>query len=164
MSSEANCYNFFTAKCQQNIVGMIGPGCSASAIRLAPVFSRPEVSLIQIAPAATSPEIERLNQNTTFTMRAPLQMINNAVDLLIRSNWKKFAILYDPSRTIFRTFHDVILQDTKKNNKSTSFDSIVIDNKIDQDNADKFFPLEELKGSHQELLFCWSSPEEQFIE
>lgn len=141
---------------QRNIVGMIGPGCSASAIQLAPILSRPEVSLIQIAPAATSPEIERLNQNTTFTMRAPLQMVDNTVDLLKRSNWTRYAILYDPSRNIFKTLHDVILLETKNNNISASFDSIVMDDKNqdnkNQDNVDEFFPLEDLKASRSRII------------
>ena len=38
-----------------NVVGVIGPGCSESAVLLGTLGARNDVSLIQISPAATSP-------------------------------------------------------------------------------------------------------------
>ncbi len=132
-----------------NFVGIIGPGCSGSTIELAPVLSRPNISLIQLAPAATSPQIETLNQSTTFTMRAPFQMVRNTVDLLRRNNWTKFAFLYDNSRNVFRTLHDVIITETTKNNIVTNFDSTIVDN---EKNFEVFFPLDSLKESHSRIV------------
>lgn len=136
-----------------NFVGIIGPGCSASTIELAPVLSRPDISLIQIAPAATSPQIASLNQSTTFTMRAPLQMVSNTVDLLKQYNWARFALLYDPSRTIFRTLHDVIITETNKSNIVASYDSIVTDdNDREYFAPDAFFPFEDLTMSRSRII------------
>lgn len=135
-----------------NFVGIIGPGCSASTIELAPILATPNVSLIQIAPAATSPQIAALNQSTTFTMRAPLQMVENTVNLLKRNNWTRFALLYDPSRTIFKTLHDVIIVETNKNNIVPSYDSIVVDDKSNQGNIETYFPFEGLKESRSRVI------------
>ena len=130
-------------------VGIIGPGCSASTIQLAPILSQPDISMIQIAPTATSPHIETLNKNTTFTMLAPLQMVSNTVDLLKANSWKRFALLYDPSRAIFKTLRNAVVEEASKHKIAVSYDSIVVDDKM---NVETYFPFETLKKSRSRVI------------
>ena len=137
----------------QKIIGTIGPGCSKSTLLLAPSLSRPEISLVQIAPSATSPEIERKNASTTFTMRAPMGMIYNTVDLLKKMEWKRCATLYDQERAIHTQLHDAFVDMTNETDIKVNFTSSIVDEEDDQ-----FFPIEALRRKMLRVIVVFAEP------
>ncbi len=89
---------------EKNIVGIVGPSCSGSTLLVAPLLSRSGVSIIQIAPSASSPAIQALNESTTFTMITPLSMVGAFIATMKNNNWKLLTIVYDANRLLFTEF------------------------------------------------------------
>ena len=92
---------FYSGK---NVVGIIGPACSESTLLVAPLLARPTVSIIQIAPSATSPAIQQLGKNTTFTMVTPMDMVGAFMRMVKNSNWTQLTIVYDANRRTLQNF------------------------------------------------------------
>ena len=91
---------------RKRIMGIIGPACSDTTLALAPILSREPISLIQIAPTATSPVIEFKNYSTTFTMiSSSLAYINSFVALMNRTKWTQVATLFDELGGNFKATH-----------------------------------------------------------
>ena len=82
---------------QPHVLGIIGPACSDPTLAIAPLLARPEVNLLQIAPTATSPLIETLNNNnTTFTMiSSTLASIDAVVELMKCNGWRDLGVFVD---------------------------------------------------------------------
>ena len=134
---------------KKQIVGIIGPACSGPALALAPLLSRADVSLIQIAPTATSPLIEALDYNTTFTMVAPaLRFINSFIALMKHNNWTKVVTLYDDSRDVFRSTNSKLLE---RFNSIESIDVAYTSNVFDGLQA-SYFPLDRVIRSRVRVV------------
>ena len=86
---------------QPHVLGIIGPACSDPTLAIAPLLARPEVNLLQIAPTATSPLIETLNNNnTTFTMiSSTLASIDAVVELMKCNGWRDLGVFVDEPGT-----------------------------------------------------------------
>ena len=134
---------------EKNVLGIIGPACSESTLLVAPLLARPNISIIQIAPSATSPLIQKLGQNTTtFTMIEPQTMVDAFFETLHNNKWKQIAIVYDANRPFFRAFHDIISRDAKEENIRI-INSLI---SIDKDDDNRYFPIEELKRNRNRVV------------
>ena len=143
---------FYSGK---SILGIIGPACSESTLLVAPLLARPEVSIIQIAPSATSPEIQALDQNTTFTMITPLAMVGAFITTVNINNWRQFTIIYDANRLLFRAFNDKVFQTIAENNLDINIiESLII---IDIE-GDISFPISELRRSRSRVVLLLMEP------
>ena len=88
------------------IVGIIGPGCSAAALRISDLTARYEVSLIHITPSATTPQLEDAKRNTTYaTISSALSYVQSFVEIMEHNNWKNIATLQDEARLYFKQTH-----------------------------------------------------------
>ena len=87
-----------------SVVGVIGPGCSESAVLLGTLGARDDISLIQISPAATSPLLtDTVKYRNTFrTLSTALQHVGAVTQLMALNSWQDVAVLYDHSRLYFR--------------------------------------------------------------
>ena len=84
----------------ENLVGIIGPGCSASTLGLAPLTKRPELGLVMVH-ASGSPTLEEKHDEYKYllgTLGSTRNFIRGFLYLLEKAQWKRIAILYDDSR------------------------------------------------------------------
>ena len=143
--------DFYSGK---SILGIISPACSESTLLVAPLLARPNISIIQIAPSATSPEIQELNQNTTFTMIEPLAMVSAFFRTVNSTKWRQFTIIYDANRPVFRAFNDAVFRTVAKDDNLNIIESLII---IDQE-SDKRFPISELRRSRSRVVLLLMEP------
>ena len=98
-------YEFVTSLVlSSNVVGVIGPACSESALILGTLGARDGISLIQISPGATSPLLSDIAKyrNTFRMLSTALQHIGAITQLMTLNFWENVAVLYDSSRAYYR--------------------------------------------------------------
>ena len=83
-----------------NIVGIIGPGCSESSISIGHLVTDDRLSLVQIAPTATSPSLTNtmLFPNTFRPIVSALGFVNFYMELIKREGYRRVGALYEDSR------------------------------------------------------------------
>ena len=128
------------------IAGIIGPGCSDTTRLLAPVIAKDEVSVIQISPSATSPELVSDAYNTTFRISSSSLIYVKEYAELIRSNgWRRVAVLYDGTRDIFQINFQRFTNKTGED-VTVSFQSAVYND---------FYPIEEIRFHQTRIVFAF---------
>ena len=90
----------------KNIVGIIGPGCSEATLAIASLVTDDRLSLLQISPSATSPNLTdtRLFPNTFRPIVSSLGVVGTYIELIKRKNYMHVGALYE----IQRTFHTTV--------------------------------------------------------
>ena len=94
--------------CGVNVVGIIGPGCSEATLSVAPLVTDERLSLIQIAPSATSPSLTNttLYPNTFRPIASALGVIDTYIALIERMNYNHVGALYEVQRLFQTTVYD----------------------------------------------------------
>ncbi len=91
---------------EDQVVGIVGPGCSATALQISNLTSKYEVSLLHITPSATTPQLEDVSRNTTYaTISSALTFVESYLELMKHNNWTRVATLQDISRQYFQQTH-----------------------------------------------------------
>ena len=105
---------------QRPVVGIIGPGCSESTISIAHLVTDDQLSLVQIAPTATSPSLNNtmLFPNTFRPIVSALGIVDTYIALIERRNYNHVGALYEIERsfqtTVYTDFHTKLQQAKKK--------------------------------------------------
>ena len=88
---------FYSGK---NIVGIIGPGCSEAALAVAPLVIDDRISLLQVAPTATSPLLTNhtLYPNTFRPTVSALGYVNIYLEIIRRHNYRNVGAVYEAER------------------------------------------------------------------
>ena len=88
---------FYSGK---NVVGIIGPGCSEAALAVAPLVIDDRISLLQIAPTATSPLLTNhtLYPNTFRPIVSALGYVDTYREILRRHNYRHVGAVYEAER------------------------------------------------------------------
>lgn len=90
----------------QNVVGIIGPGCSSAALIVSSFTTKQQVSLIHITPSATSAELEDHKRNTTYaTVSSALSYVQSFIELMENNNWNTIGTLQDIGCSYFTQTH-----------------------------------------------------------
>lgn len=102
----------FYKKFSPDVVGIIGPACSESALLLGTLGARNNISLIQISPSATSPLLREISKyrNTYRTLSTTLQHLEAVTKLIAYNRWEEVALLHDSTRVYFRTTTELFLK------------------------------------------------------
>ena len=128
------------------IAGIIGPACSDSTLLLAPLLAKDDVSVVQIAPSATSSELVNDAYNTTFRIfSSTLIYVDEFKALSNHNNWRKVAVLYDGTRTHFRLAYEKFLS-SKDKNMTVSYESPLYDD---------FFPVADIRDLQTRVIFAF---------
>jgi hypothetical protein len=88
----------------EDVVGIIGPGCSASTLGLAPLTSRSDLGLVMVHGSG-SPRLEEEHENYRYllgTLGSTRNFVRGFLFLLEKAQWERIAILYDDSRPYHR--------------------------------------------------------------
>ncbi len=145
--------NFYSGK---KVVGIVGPGCSGSTLLVAPLLSRSSVSIIQIAPSATSPAIQALNESTTFTMITPLSMVGAFVATMKNNNWKQLTIVYDANRLLFTEFQAEVSKQILLEEDMKIVNSLIF---LDGDTeAERFYRVDDVRQGHSRVVLLLMEP------
>ena len=100
---------------QNQVVGMIGPGCSGAALAVSNLVVRDDFSLVHITQGNT-PELEKSTRINTFaSISSALFYVESFIALMKRNKWKQIATLVDISRAYFRQTHLRFTQRVKEN-------------------------------------------------
>lgn len=84
------------------VIGIIGPGCSEATMIVGQFIAFPEVSLLNIAPSATSPElVNKIKYPNTFRLIASsLGFLNIHYNLIQMKQYNSVSILYEAERDV----------------------------------------------------------------
>ncbi len=135
----------------ENVVGVIGGGCSESAFVVAKHVTRDALSLVQIAPSATSPIF--VNKLTTYanTMRLTvnaLLFVKVFTQIILEQNYKEVALLYEFQRNYMLEVSDAFENALKTKNINVTMSLPIIDYLVDK-------ALEDLRDNHR-LIFVFA--------
>ncbi|MCG8623301.1 MAG: hypothetical protein MJE68_15085, partial [Proteobacteria bacterium] len=132
----------------RNVVGIIGPGCSEAALAIAPLVSNDKMSLIQIAPTATSPSLTdtSLYPNTFRPIVSALGFVNFQLRLIEQKNYFHIGALYEIGRAFQSTVYGHFARKVaEKGVKLKSFGLL-----------NGYFPLKEFR-SRVRVIFVFAS-------
>ncbi len=86
------------------IVGIIGPGCSTSTLTALPLSGRPEIALLTVHDAGSQLLEDRTLYPYGFSLLdTPYRGAESLFTLMRKNNWRRVVVLYEESRTYFRT-------------------------------------------------------------
>ena len=142
-----------------NLAGIIGPGCSDAAGFMAPVLAKPRLSVIQIAPSATSPALVNPAYSTTYRITSSsLRYVETFMELIQHNCWMRIASFYDGERDIFqitfrkfkRTINITFLINCSRlpMSPTLAFESPIYE---------KFYPISELRLNQVRIIFVFAS-------
>ena len=138
---------------QRPIVGIIGPGCSTSALAVSPQNSNPKIALLNMHIAG-SPLLEN---RTKFAysfgvLGSSYGFVNSTVALMRKANWRRIAVLYDEERVFFRSTYQALERDLVQ---------YVPDAKIAFTSAvyETYLPVNEIDALDIRVIFVLAGPE-----
>ena len=91
---------------ERNIVGIIGGSCSESSLTVGYLAAQDQISLLQIAPSATSPTFITKAENYQNTFRPTVSAqgyINGFLNIIHANQYTEVAILYEANRVYMAT-------------------------------------------------------------
>ena len=139
-----------------NVVGVVGPGCTASTLRTATLAARDSVSIIQIAATATSPELIDAAYSTTYRpVSSQNAHMDTFVKLLEHNYWRRVATLYDGVRNLFFATHRRFTE-TVPSDCNIVFTSPVFENPLNSSQI-TLLPLEEIKNLKVRVIYVFTT-------
>ena len=135
---------------ERPVMGTIGPACSESSTRLAPLGARKELSLIQIAATAVSPALnDETFVNTFRPLGSALAYIDIVVQLIEQNTWRQIAALYeDQSRDLFQS----IFQGFCKAIRERTQAKIVYQSAM----YEQFLPVDQIRDHQVRIIFVFA--------
>ena len=132
-----------------NVVGIIGPGCSEATLSVAPLVTDERLSLIQIAPSATSPSLTNttLYPNTFRPIASALGFVDFYLELIEHRGYTRVGALFEDRRK-FQT--DVY----------NRFEAALKEKDIEVVSYGLFetqFPLGQFRNNNTRIIFMFSS-------
>jgi len=141
--------HFFSEQDKQ-IVGIIGPACSASTVLVSPISGRPQIALVNIHLAATLNIENRTLQPYSFGIGGQFSIFVDAVFALMKyNNWTQVSALYQlgPLRIFLKDFlRFKQLISTKIEGGRLLYSSPV---------KDDYLPLDDVKNTRTRLVFAF---------
>ena len=142
--------SFYSGK---NIVGIIGPSCSEATLAIASLITDKQLSLLQVAPTATSPNLANttLFPNTFRPLVSSLGYVNFYLDLIKNKDYRTVGALYELKRIFYASLysrfeHDLYSRfENKTDVRLTSFGLI-----------DAQFPVSEIHSKIR-IIFVFAS-------
>ncbi len=135
---------------QKQIVGLIGPGCSASAVAIAPLTIG-NISLINIHGAGTPKLGDHSRYRNSFGIFGSSNGIAAAMIAMIKDRgWTNVAILYDSTRIFQSSIHDAFIEQLTNSNISVNVTSAAL--------SHNFYHLEKLREKLIRIVMLLAGP------
>ena len=137
---------------EKQVVGIIGPGCSAATLALAPIVSlNNATSLIVQSPGASSPLLNNVEYFNTFrTISSSLAYVDTFLAIIRLNSWKRIACLYDEERIYFKSTFSVFSERASEAGLHV-FSSAMYDGEDLQ-----LFPVQEIKDEQVRVVFVFA--------
>ena len=133
----------------QTIVGVIGPGCSVSAIQMSTIANRPKVELVVLHDAGSPLLADRTKYKNSIGILGSIHpFVDLAIALVRDTKWRHVAILYDGSRPYHRSAAEMFASRLKNqiNDVNILFQDPVYG---------MFYPLLEVRDSLARIVFLF---------
>lgn len=135
------------------VVGIIGPGCSGAAVRVANLTARKQISLIHITPSATSPRLgDPLKRNTYATISSALSYVQSFIELMNSQRWTEIATLQDEGRLYFKQVHSEFIRTIKELNTNVLYTGTLLAPK----EGESIIPLNGLRSSQARVVMVFA--------
>ena len=134
------------------VVGIIGPGCSGTAVQVSTFTSRYDVSLIHVTPSATTPQLENPERNTTYaTISSALSYVESFIEIMSYNNWRYIATLQDQARAYFKQTHSEFLRRVDGDTYKVIFTESLFISK-----GESIIPLDSLRDSQARVVMVFA--------
>ena len=134
------------------VVGVVGPGCSASALELANVIDQSRVEVVQIHGGGSLLLANRSRYNNSLGILGSTQsFIDLSVALLKQNKWSNIAILFESARVYYTSTKEAFidtLNNDKTRNVTVRFVSPVYST---------FYPLNGIRNSLSRIVFVFTA-------
>ena len=131
------------------VVGMVGPGCSSSALQTAHMLNQPVVDLIQIHGGGSPVLADRTKYpNTLGILGSTKSFVDLSLALMWKSGWQNIAILFESNRVYYRSTKETFVA-SLNSNVSVLFASPVYTT---------FYPLDGVRSSLARIVFVFTAP------
>ena len=132
------------------VIGMIGPGCSASSIQAAHVMNQPEIELVQVHGGGSYLlENRTIFPNSIGILGSTQSFVDLSLALIDVSGWHNIAILYESNRVYYHSTKELFVENIKEKNVNILFDSPVYP---------KFYQLDGVRSSLARIVFVFTAP------
>ena len=131
------------------VVGMVGPGCSTSALQTAHMLNQPEIELLQIHGGGSPLLADRSEYNNSLGILGSTQsFVDLSIALMRKSGWQNIAILFESNRVYYRSTKEAFVA-ALNSNVSVLFNSPVYT---------QFYPLDGVRSSLARIVFVFTAP------
>ena len=89
-----------------NIIGIVGPRCSASALSVASVTRHRDIALISVHLGGS--ELHKAEEENPYSfgiLGSTLGLVHRLIDLIKTVGWERLSVLYTPNRIFFHTLY-----------------------------------------------------------
>ena len=137
---------------KSQIVGMIGPGCSASSLQTGRLINQPEIEIVHIHGGASRFLSNRIKFNNSLGILGSTRaFVELAVDLVKRNGWHNVAILFESGRVYYTSTKDDFVQELngdQQHKVKILFESPVYST---------FYPLDGVRNSLSRVVFLFTA-------
>ena len=81
-----------------NVVGIIGPGCSDATLALATLLLPERIDLVQVAISSTPTVKGSIHKNTFRTVSSTSKFVRSYIQLLEQERWNRVGVLFEHTR------------------------------------------------------------------
>ena len=131
------------------VVGVVGPGCSVSAVAMSEIVNNPRIEVVILHDAGTPLLANRTTYKNSIGILGSTQpFVDLSLALMNETGWRHIAILYESTRLYYLSTTQNFVNGTKGVN--VLFQAAVFPN---------FYPLDEVRNSLARIVFLFMSPE-----
>lgn len=132
------------------VIGIIGPGCSEATIAVGKLMAHKNISLIHIAPSATSPVLvnNTVFPNTFRPIGSSLSFVNVHSEFIILRNYTNVGILFETEREYHKATSSAFRKRLEQMKVSVASFGMM----------DSFIPLSDLRNRHR-IIFVFAGGE-----
>ena len=134
----------------QQIVGIVGPGCSASSIAVSSLASKNTTALVTLHLGTMDVLGDRTRYPYSFGILGPSHSyVKTIIALLRRNKWENVAVLYNSKSLFFRSTFKKFQTKLPDSVSNISFFS---------DISDPYIPLTEIREKLTRIILVFASP------
>ena len=134
---------------ETKVVGLVGPGCSSSALQTAKLLNRSAINLIQIHGGGSPLLANRTKYPNSLGLLGSTQsFVDLSLALMKKTGWRNIAILFESNRVYYRSTKEAYVA-SLNSDVSVLFTSPVYTT---------FYPLDGVRSSLARIVFVFTSP------
>ena len=134
---------------ETKVVGLVGPGCSSSALQTAKLLNRSAINLIQIHGGGSPLLADRTKYPNSLGLLGSTQsFVDLSLALMKKTGWHNIAILFESNRVYYRSTKEAFVA-SLNSDVNVLFASPVYTT---------FYPLDGVRSSLARIVFVFTSP------